>query len=187
MSISNNTIIGIAGTFASGKDTLAGILVDQYGYAHAHTSDMVREIAQAKYGSVERPVLQRTAQEYRERYGAGYFVERGLKQSSRPVVVTGLRSIGEAKAIIAAGGHLVYVDAPVEVRYERMKSRARDQETTISLDEFWAREAKELYGGPKDSDFNIAGIRELSETVLINEHDKQAFLAAAVLALGLEL
>lgn len=38
-------LIGLAGTFASGKDTLAKRLIETFGYEHASTSDMVRKIA----------------------------------------------------------------------------------------------------------------------------------------------
>lgn len=50
-------IIGLAGTFASGKDTVAHKLVEDFGYTHVSTGDMVRRVAQEKYGSIERPVL----------------------------------------------------------------------------------------------------------------------------------
>lgn len=160
-------LIGISGTFSSGKDTVAHYLVRDFGYSHVSTGDMVREVALAEHGSIERPVLHEVATAYRRQHGAGAFVEKALEKS-RPLVVTGIRSLGEAKAIKAGGGLLLFVDAPVEVRYERMKSRLRDEETELSLEEFMKNEAKEMYSGPTDADFNIAGIKTMSDIVVQN-------------------
>lgn len=167
MTTKTTGIIGIAGTFASGKDTIAHYLVDDFGYTHVSTSDMVRKVAQEKYGSIERPVLHTTAREFRYEHGAGAFVLEALKES-RPIVISGIRTLGEAKALLAAGGTLVYVDAPVETRYERVQSRSRDAEADLTLEEFKANEEKELYAGPNDEDFNIRGIKDLADIVVEN-------------------
>lgn len=167
MTSKTTDIIGIAGTFASGKDTIAHYLVDDFGFTHVSTSDMVRKVAQEKYGSIERPVLHSTAREFRYEHGAGAFVLEALKET-RPTVISGIRTLGEAKALLDAGGTLVYVDAPLEVRYDRVKSRSRDAEAELTLDEFKANEEKELYAGPKDEDFNIRGIKDLADIVVEN-------------------
>ena len=88
-------IVGLAGTFASGKDTLARDLVKRGHYVHFSTSDMVRAEASRLYGSTERPVLARTADELRHRDGAGVFAARALEMAGvRPVIVSGIRSLG---------------------------------------------------------------------------------------------
>lgn len=169
-------LIGISGAFGSGKDSLAKILVDEYGYNHAPTSDLVREVAMRERGSIERPVCAEVATMYREKYGAGYFVELGLDKP-RPLVMTGIRSLGEMKALKAAGGVMVYVDAPVEERYQRMISRARDMEAEVSLEEFQQREEKEMYGGDRDADFNIRGIGEQADVRIVNDGTFEEFKA----------
>lgn len=160
-------IIGLAGTFASGKDTIGHRLADDHGYTHVSLGDMVRKVAQEKYGSIERPILHSTAREFRYDHGAGAFVLEALKEA-RPTVISGIRTLGEAKALLEAGGTLVFVDAPVEVRYERVKSRNRDKEIELTLEEFKASEEKELYAGPNDEDFNIRGIKDIADIVVEN-------------------
>ena len=59
-------IIGIAGTLATGKDTVAEYLAEQFGYTHVSTGDIVRELAMQEHGSIERPVLYETAKAHRE-------------------------------------------------------------------------------------------------------------------------
>lgn len=180
-------LIGLAGTFASGKDTLAKRLVETFGYEHASTGDMVRKIALERYGSVERPVLARTAAEERHVRGAGALVQEALVRHGRPLIVSGLRSLGEAKEIRQAGGILLFIDAPLEVRYERMRSRQRDQEVQQSLEDFTTGEQKEWYGGDRDDDFNLRGIRDMADVVLDNALTLEPFIEAAYRALGLKI
>jgi len=168
-------IIGIAGTLATGKDTVAEHLAADFGYTHISTGDIVRELAMAEHGSIERPVLYETAKKHREKEGAGFLVDRAL-QHDQPVVITGLRSLGEAKALKAGGGVLVFIDAPIEVRYDRMRSRQRDNETALTLDGFKQNEAKEWYAGPNDSDFNLRDIEKMSDIVIDNALELEPFL-----------
>lgn len=168
-------IIGIAGTLATGKDTVAEHLAADFGYTHISTGDIVRELAMAEHGSIERPVLYETAKSHRKSEGAGFLVKRALEEPA-PVVVTGLRSLGEAAEIKAHGGTLLFIDAPVEVRYERMVSRQRDNETALTLEGFKQNEAKEWYAGPEDSDFNLRDIEKMSDIVIDNALELEPFL-----------
>lgn len=178
-------LIGISGTFASGKDTVAEFLVKDFGFTHVSTGDMVRKVAMEKYGSIERPVLHMTATELRYANGSGALVLEALKEK-RPLVITGIRSLGEAKALKNAGGRLLFVDAPLEVRYERVKSRSRDNETALTLDEFKANEEKELYAGPNDEDFNIRGIGEMADIKVENTLPLDEYIQLVYSKLGLK-
>ena len=181
----DNQLIGISGTFASGKDTVAEFLVKDFGFTHVSTGDMVRKVALEQYGSIERPVLAKTATELRYENGAGALVTEALKEQ-RPLVITGIRSLGEAKALKEAGGTLLFVDAPVEVRYERVKSRSRDNETALTLEEFKANEEKELYAGPNDEDFNIRGIGEMADITVQNVLPLDEYIELVYAKLGLK-
>lgn len=178
-------LIGVSGTFGSGKDVLAELLEREYEFTHVSTSDLVREEAMRRYGQIERPILRKTAEECRQQNGAGYFVQLGLDRP-RPLVFSGIRSLGEMKAIKQAGGVMVFIDAPLEVRYERMVGRARDDESKISLAEFKEREEKELYSGPSDADFNIRAIGEQADIVLDNSATLELFSENAIAALQLD-
>ena len=181
----NNQLIGISGPFASGNDTVAEFLVKDFGFTHVSTSNMVRRAALAKYGSIERPILAKTATELRYENGAGALVTEALKES-RPLVITGIRSLGEAKALKAAGGTLLFVDAPLEVRYKRVQSRSRDNETFLTLDEFKANEEKELYAGPNDEDFNIRAIGAMADVTVQNVLPLDEYIELVYTKLGLK-
>ena len=177
-------LIGIAGSFASGKDTLAHALQADYGFTHVSTGDMVRDAAMRERGSIERPVLFEVANEHRHRDGAGVFVDHALNKP-RPLVITGIRSLGEAKALKAAGGMLWFIDAPAEVRYQRMQARHRDAETELSLEEFEANEAKEWHAGNDDADFNLRDIKTMADFLLDSTVGKEEFIAHAEKLLNL--
>lgn len=179
-------LIGIAGSFASGKDTIAHALEADYGFTHVSTGDMVREAARRERGSIERPVLFEVANDHRHRDGAGVFVEHALVKS-RPLVITGIRSLGEAKALKSAGGILLFIDAPPEVRYERMKARHRDAETELSLEQFEANEQKEWHSGETDADFNLRDVKAMADVVMENVVPLKEFILLAEKQLSLLL
>jgi dephospho-CoA kinase len=175
-------LIGIAGTFGSGKDTLAEVLVAQHGFTHASTSDMVRAAARHWYGSIERPILNKTATRLRQENGGGALVLEALQQP-RPLVITGIRSLGEARALKAAGGTLVFVDADPHVRFDRMKARRRDSETALNFQQFMAGEAHEMYSGETDADFNIRGVGEMADVRMDNSGRLDEFIEQALASL----
>jgi dephospho-CoA kinase len=184
MSISNNLpeIIGLGGTFASGKDTLARELVRNYGYTHASTSDMVRAAARERYGNIERPTLTKVGAELRAEGSLGVLAERALALNARPIVISGIRTVGEATAIKNAGGVMVFVDADPRIRYERMQGRARDAEARLTLDEFLDKEKNEI-NGINAGTINIGAVRNLADINLDNSGSKEQFMDAAMKSL----
>ena len=178
-------LIGLSGTFAAGKDTVSHVLERDFGYTHVSTSEIVRAKALELHNSIERPILQETATELRRVLGAGALVLEGLKHE-RPLIISGLRSLGEAKAIKNAGGVLLFVDAPIEVRYARMRARDRDAETELTLEQFAANEQKEWHAGEDDADFNLRDIKALADHVIDSNQPLDDYIKATYHALGLE-
>lgn len=168
-------LVGIAGTLASGKDTVAGHLEKDFGYNHASLGDIIREVARAERGSIERPVLFEVADAHRKSDGAGAFAKIALEKP-HPLVITGVRTLGEAKAIKDGGGIILFIDAPLEVRYERMKSRKRDAESEMDLAGFKHHGDKEWYAGPTDADFNLRDVKAMSDIVIDNALELEPFL-----------
>ena len=183
-------IIGLSGTFSSGKDILADHLQEKFGLMHISLGDIVREIAQEQRGSVERPVLQEVADDLRHKYGGSVLVDKAIDRYHNSirtyagVVINGIRSLGEAKAVKELGGTLIYIDAPIELRYTRMQTRNKDGEARISLEAFQEREAKELASGLSDADFNLIKIKEMSDNQIINQGTLEEFYLAAEKALS---
>jgi dephospho-CoA kinase len=181
MNTSNNLpeIIGLGGTFAAGKDTLAEVLAKNYNYTHISTSDMVRAAARERYGNIERPTLQKTGAELRVEGGSGVLAKRAL-ELPRPLIISGIRTAGEIEVIKQAGGVMIFIDADPKLRYERMRARQRDNETRLTFDEFLAKEKKEIEGSVANADQNIGAVRELADIVVDNSDTKEEFVNSAV-------
>lgn len=178
-------ILGLSGTFASGKDTIASWLNLEYGYYHVSTGDMVREVARAQYGKIERPTLLKTANKLRKERGSGVLVELAfehfepLKQHyPGGLVISGVRSIGEAKILQQNNGLLMFIDASVEERYRRMVARARSDEKFLSFLEFQEREKQEM--SPKDNSNeliqNINAVSKMADISVFNDSEVKLFL-----------
>jgi dephospho-CoA kinase len=91
--------------------------------------------------------------------------------------------MAEAKAIKNQNGIIVYIDAPLVVRYARVQSRNRDAESSITLEEFKARESSEMSSGITDADFNIEQIGQLADIKLNNDTTPEEFYKKAESAL----
>jgi dephospho-CoA kinase len=112
---------------------------------------------------------------------------RAQAEKYKGVVISGIRSIGEVENIVAAGGTMIFVDAPVEIRYERMINRQRDSESQLSLEEFRAGEAAEMTAANTHDKTvqNLEAIRQMATVHLFNASDPATFLQHAVSMLNL--
>ena len=81
-------------------------------------------------------------------------------------------------------GTMLFVDAPVEVRFERLKKRGRlgDEET---LESFKKGEELELRGQTSSVGQNILGVKKLANHILTNDADLQSFYKNIRRTLGL--
>jgi dephospho-CoA kinase len=178
-------ILGLSGTFASGKDTVAAWLNQHYGYYHLSTGDMVREVASARFGDINRPTLHKTANLLRAERGGGVLVELAFEhyasisdQYPGGLIINGVRSLGEAKAIKENGGYLLFIDAPVNLRYERLKARARGDEISLSFEEFAERERRETtpLKSTDETIQNVGAVQQMADAVIVNDHNLDKFL-----------
>lgn len=140
-------LIGVVGTFAAGKDTVAEYLVEK-GFSHYSTGDLVRAyITDNQLGGLDRDNLRKIATKLRAEKGTGILVEMALADQSRPMVISGIRNPGEVNALKKAGGTLIAVDAPIERRYAWAKARGRLDDVVTSED-FKRQEAAEETDNP---------------------------------------
>jgi len=150
-------------------------LVNERGFMHVSLGDLIREDTQAIYGNTNRPTLFKHANELRADFGPGVLVEMAqtrfaeANEEYRGLVISGVRSIGEAEQIKHSKGTLIFVDADSKIRYERAFARKRDLEATITYKEFIASEEKEL-DKPRDNkgEQNLLGVKDLADFTVDN-------------------
>lgn len=182
------TIIGIAGTILSGKDSLSDYLVEQYGFMHASTGDMLRAEKKKIHGDGKKGVLLRNdpfANNLRAERGAGVLVELAYedfrKTNNTGLVVSGIRTVGEVEKLHELGGKLLFIDSDPKIRYQRGHDRKRDHQDTMTYEEFLAQEASEHEGmDQKDkSVINLPAVKKIADTVIYNDNDLEGFLNTA--------
>lgn len=182
-------LIGIGGTNASGKDSLAQYLVDEYGYLFVSISDMIREVAMQQEGNILRPTLFAVANKLRAEKGAGIFVELAVEKFKKSGNATGLitssiRTRGEIESLKSSGAILLFIDADQKLRYDRITSRQRADDA-ITFDEFAKQEQAEWHQSDNPAEFSIRSVKEAADYSFMNAGDIDAFYNDVAEKLGL--
>ena len=173
----NFLIVGITGTSAAGKDTAASYLVDKKGFVHFSLSDILRDEAEKRGWEQNRDNWIKLGKEIREKYGVGELSRRVIKkikdQGLDKVVVTSIRNPGEIDAFREETDnfHLIAIDAPQRLRFERAKARGNLADE-VDFQTFVRQEEKEMAtSGPGQqlgvcmsmADFEIINDKELPD------------------------
>ena len=160
-------LIGLSGTFGSGKDTVAKMF-ESHGFEHFSTADILRQESLKLGRTIERDSLRVTANELRQKYGSGYLAEKAIERATKEnILISAIRSKGEIDLVKSQpDSKIVFVDAPVEIRYERIFKRKRHLEDEATLEEFKKSEAAELRGD-NNSQF-VSYCRDSADVILEN-------------------
>lgn len=138
-------IIGLTGSFCSGKDTVAEYLQKEKGFIHYSLSDVIRDEIRKRGREVTRDELVKTGIELRTKYGYAVLAERIAKKLKKggDYIITSVRHSDEVRALKKLKGfRFIFVDAPSKVRFRRMASRKRENDPG-TYREFIALEKKE--------------------------------------------
>ena len=126
-------IIGLTGRIASGKGEVAEFLKEK-GFDYYTISQKVRELAGKINLPIKRESLQDFANLIRKYEGAGAWVRRIIVENvsdieKRNYVIDGIRNPGEIEELKKTGNFiLISIDAPFEIRYERVLKRNKDSD-----------------------------------------------------------
>lgn len=144
----NKIIIGVTGTHASGKDTVANYICEKYKTNNYSTSEEIGYELTERGMDHSRQNKFALANEIRENFGTSELAKRALGRVKEDIaVITALRNIGEIDYLKQNSlFYLIAVDAPIDVRYERAVKRERIGDGK-SLADFKAGEEKEMNVG----------------------------------------
>ena len=173
-------ILGLSGPYAAGKGEVMAYLEARSFYPLS-LSDVLRQELARRGLDESRERMIEVGTELRTRHGAGVLAERLLERMApdRNYVVDSIRHPAEVEVL--RGAHrdfkLVWVDAAPEVRFERLRARARpgDPET---LERFLALEAREQAGGGDAAGQQLAAIQALADFTIRNDGDRKALAEA---------
>ena len=163
-------ILGISGTNAAGKGEVVAYLEARSFYALS-LSDVIRDELAARGEEPSRERMIEVGRAIREAEGAGALANRLLDrlQPDRNYVVDSVRHPAEVEVLRSRGRgfHLLWVDAPQALRFERLRARARpgDPET---LEEFRRLESLELES-ESEAGQQLLAVRETADFRIQNE------------------
>lgn len=161
-------VLGLTGPNASGKGTVADLLVAR-GFAYHSLSDIVREEALAAGLTKGRDHLILTGTRLRREGGAGVLGERTAPRLGARDVVDSIRNPAEVEALrrLVPGFVLIGVRASAQVRYARAVARGRAGDPLGGLEAFLAKEAEENTSDPAAQQLDATF--RLADRVLVND------------------
>jgi cytidylate kinase len=176
--MSKHTIIGLAGTNGSGKDTVGHILAQKHGYLFISVTDLLRAEARRRGEPVNREVLRTISAEWRRELGLGVLIDKAIAEYEMVqdkytgLVMASIRNPGEADRVHDFGGVMIWIDAEPAVRYERVQknaaSRDRAEEDNKTYEEFLAEEQAEMHSGGDAATLDGSAVKGLSDIFLDN-------------------
>ena len=137
-------IIGLVGAMGAGKGICAEYL-GKRGFLYHSLSDEIREELKSRELPETRELLTSVGNELRTQSGTGILAQRVLKKmkNNKNYVVDSIRNPEEVKTLRTRKEFiLIRIEAPVEIRYERIKNRGRTGDVQ-TLQQFLAQEKAE--------------------------------------------
>jgi dephospho-CoA kinase len=164
-------IIGLTGSYCSGKDTVADFIVNSQGFGHFSLSDIIREAMKEEGIETTRENLINFGSDLRAKNGNGALAKKALSkmESGKNYCITSIRHPDEVAELRKSGDFvLINVDAPIEIRFARMQKRKRegDPQTLEKFIEFEKRESQSSGSGQQ-----LTKTAALADITFINDFD----------------
>ena len=162
-------LIGITGTFGSGKGAVVDYLVSRKGFRHVSARQIWTIELESRNLPVNRDTMTAFANEMRAEHGPAYFMERALATVVDPdenVVIESVRTISEADLLKRNQGVLLAVDADIKERYRRISGRGSALDN-VSYEDFVRQESAEMANSDPNKQ-NVAKVTTMANYVIDN-------------------
>jgi len=178
-------ILGVAGTFQAGKDSVAALI----GWKRYSCSDIIREECRKRGLSIDvNQNLIDVGNDLRKSSNDAGILGKKVLEAIRfdgvsSALVVSIRTPAELFALknaVNVDFRLLVIDAPIEVRFARAKSLARYSH--MSFDEFKAQESAQLNGVDEFSQ-QLGKVFGFADAKLINDFKSLEELKASVFGL----
>ena len=161
-------LIGLTGRNASGKGEVARYLQKKSFYYYS-LSDVIRDEIRARGLDPTRDLLIKIGNELRQGHGANILAERILAkiEDDKHYVIDSIRNPAEVEAFRAAKHFkLIRIDAPAEVRFQRILTRHRESDPS-TFEQFIELENREAEGD--DTSQNLVKVELMADHSLLND------------------
>jgi dephospho-CoA kinase len=135
-------ILGLSGEIASGKGTVAKYICDKYDGASHRFSTMLRDVAKRMYLEENRENLQKISTIFRQNFFDDILssvIAKDVENDPHQIIaIDGVRRLADIAYLQKLPGFkLVYINADVEKRFERITKRGENSDDNgKTLEEF---------------------------------------------------
>lgn len=159
-------IVGVTGPAGAGKDTVSDYIEQKYSFKHISGGNVLREMLTAIGFNPKKEAVSDLGALLRKNYGTDAILQLVIqKGGTTDIVVSGFRSLGEARLIQRSGGLILFVDAPQVMRHERIAVRARPDELNTDMMATDKKEAK----SKNSLEESLDDIRPLADFTIVND------------------
>lgn len=159
-------LIGLTGTNGAGKGEIASFFKKR-GYLYFSLSDLIRQELRKKAKRLTRDNLIKMGNALRKKFGADILARRVMRKVKDKAVIDSIRNPKEVECLKKHKGFiLIAVDAPVAIRYKRVKKRGR-HESASTLQEFIQKEEEEMSNFEKGQ--QLQNCMRMADVAVIND------------------
>lgn len=160
---------------------MGNVLALRRNYLFVSVTDLLREEAKKRGITIGRENLRMISAEWRRKYGNGVLVDMAYQMYSEledryaGLAIASLRNPHEADRVHELGGIVVWVDANIKIRYERiqknLQDRARADEDLKTFEQFVIEEEMEMHTPPGGdaASLNMSAVKTRSDLVINND------------------
>lgn len=169
-------IIGVSGTNGAGKDTFTGYWLRRTHSLQISLGDVLRNQLSTDI-KPSRGNLANLSAELRRRQGLAVLVDIALEQYSTSghdhLVLNGIRHPSEAQRIKDVSGTMIWIDAPIETRYRRVRQGDRGRfEDDVTFEQFQEQELREM-SADSETSVNLTIVKSLADVAIVNDYDRK--------------
>lgn len=174
-------VIGLTGTIGSGKDVVREILEKKFNTVSVKLSDLLDQAILKKKGiATTREIQQDSGDQLRKQYGNHILAKIAvefMKKNNDMKVIDGIRNPGEVDFLRQQFGEdfkLIAVDAPQQVRFERVVKRNRDIDPK-TWEEFVVADERDQGKEQPEYGQQVRKCIEMADVVLQNDGSLEEF------------
>lgn len=160
-------ILGIAGEMGCGKGTIAKYAIGKYGSGSLRFSTILRDVLDRLYLEQSRENLQKLSTVLRQNFGEDLFSGAMMHDAENSgqdlVIIDGVRRMTDIVHLRELPHFkLIYVDADIRARYERIVGRGENVNETQKTFEQFQEDHKD------ESELQILGLKDYADYVVDN-------------------
>jgi dCMP deaminase len=164
-------IIGLTSFIGAGKTTTGDFLVKK-GFVFYSLSDVIREEIRNRGQEITRDRLVEVGNELRKKFGSSVLADRIIAKiehaPDKDYVIDSIRNPAEIQALKKRNDfRLVFIDAPVELRFNRIRERQREKDPR-TFDDFKRAEDKEMHSKDSSSQ-QLLSCKQMADMVIVND------------------